>query len=454
MNQPVSRRSVLRGAGLVAAGAAATAVAPQTARAATAAVVNGPASATRATDFLGSLGVCTHIGQGIDAAEGVAGALTYLGVNNIRDDANLTAVQNWITLHKLSGARVNLIAQSDSVTATIQIAEQLAAAGALMSVEGPNEPNNQPVTYNGQTSDHATDFLPVAYYARDLYRRVRTDRALQGIPVFASSEAGGSEPNNVGLQFLTIPHNAGTLMPDGTAYADFANTHTYPDRAPGWVDNLAWNVADPTLNGAWDGLHVEFGHTWYGGFDGYPDNQLAKLPRVMTETGWATEGSGSITDDQQGRLILCLYLANFTRQWKNTFIYMLRDDPAQGYWGLVDTDYNPKPSGNYVRNLTTILADDRKPTRAMTARLTYSIPDKPQTVHDVLMQKSNGELYLIVWNEQADSASDISVTFDGPPHRVSVYNPMTGSTPEQTLPSARSLDLTLTNYDCRVLKIS
>jgi hypothetical protein len=59
---------------------------------------------------------------------------------------------------------------------------------------------------------------------RDLYRAVKSDPKLAGIPVFASSEAGGSEPNNCGLQFLTIPKGAGTLMPDGTIYADYANT--------------------------------------------------------------------------------------------------------------------------------------------------------------------------------------------------------------------------------------
>jgi hypothetical protein len=155
---------------------------------------------------------------------------------------------------------------------------------------------------------------------RDLYREVRSARALRGIPVYASSEAGGSEPDNVGQQFLTIPKGAGTLMPDGTRFADYANTDTYPQRAPGYVDNLGWNVADPTLNGAWDGLYGEFGQTWNRGF------------------------------------------ANFTRNRKNTFVYMLRDDPVQGFWGLIDTDYQPKLSGVYLHNLTTILRSTDDPT--------------------------------------------------------------------------------------------
>jgi len=43
------------------------------------------------------------------------------------------------------------------------------AAGALVAVEGPNEPNNFPVTYQNQTSSYSTTFAPVANFQRDLY---------------------------------------------------------------------------------------------------------------------------------------------------------------------------------------------------------------------------------------------------------------------------------------------
>lgn len=230
------------------------------------------------SSFLSSLGACTHIGQGVDDAGRVADALTYLGVFNIRDDAHQEAVPNWINLHNACGGRVNLIAQSDSVTDTINMARELAAAGALMSIEGPNEPNNQPVTYDGQTSGRDTTFLPVAGFMRDLYAQIRGDDQLSQYPVFHSSEAGGSEPDNVGLQFLTIPPGQQTLLPAGTRYADYANTHTYPDRSPGWADNLAQNVSNPTLHGAWDGLYDEYGVTWNKHFPGYSDDELQSLP--------------------------------------------------------------------------------------------------------------------------------------------------------------------------------
>jgi hypothetical protein len=270
--------------------------------------------------------------------------------------------------------------------------------------------------------------------------------------VYESSEAGGSEPDNVGLQFLTIPKGAGTLMPDGTRFADYANTHTYPQRAPGFVDNLGWNVADPTLNGAWDGLYGEFGQTWNRGFAGYPVPRLRTLPRVMTETGWPTQGgTDPLTEDQQGRLLTAIYLANFARSWTNTFVYMLRDDPVQGFWGLIDTDYQPKLSGVYLHNLTTILRSTgggRAP-----GRLDYSISDQPATVHDLLLQKGNGDFCIAVWNEQASGSSDITVKFGHPHAAGSVYDPTAGTAPTERLRYVRSVDLTLTGYDTRIITL-
>ena len=51
-------------------------------------------------------------------------------------------------------------------------------------------------------------------------------RVLKDYPVWSITE-GGAETDNVGLQFLTIPERAGTVMPAGTRYADYANVHNY-----------------------------------------------------------------------------------------------------------------------------------------------------------------------------------------------------------------------------------
>lgn len=370
--------------------------------------------------------------------------MSYAGIRGLRDDVNPSHVQDLIAIHQQTGVRTCLLTDKN-VASTINMAKQLNAAGALLAVEGPNEPNNFPVTYQGQTSAYTTTFTPVAHFQRDLYSAVKAEPSLSGIPVFHSSEAGGSEPDNVGLQFLTIPTGAGTTMPDGTKYADYANAHNYVcGHSSKLVDNVCWNATDPTLNGDWDGLYVEYGQTWHGHFNGYSNVDLGAVPRVTTETGWLTSGTGSITEEQQGRLFLNLYLSAFKRGWTYTFIYMLRDDSNQGYWGLFDTSYNAKKSGTYLHNMTTILSD----TGSMTpGRLNYSIQGQPPTVHDLLMQKSSGRFELAVWNERPSSGSDsIMLGLGSVRTTVNVYDPTTGTSPLQTLNNVSSLPLTLSDH--------
>ncbi len=401
-------------------------------------------TAVPASEFLGSIGACAHVAQGVDSAAPSATAMAYAGIRNLRDDGNPNVVSDWISMHQAAGIRVCVLSNQD-VDSTLGMAKQLNAAGALLAVEGPNEPNNFPVTYQGQTSSSSTTFLPVAHFQGDLYAAMKAESSLAGIPVFHSSEAGGSEPDNVGLQFLTIPVDAGAVMPAGTEYADYANTHNYVcGHNSKLVDNVAWNASDPTLNGDWDGPYVEYGRTWHGGFAGYANADLLTLPKVTTETGWLTSGTGAITEEQQGRVFLDLYLSAFKQGFSYTFIYMLRDDPNQGYWGLFDTSYNPKKSGTYLHNLTTILADagSRAP-----GKLDYVIAGEPATVHDLLLQKSDGTFALAVWDEKPSGGSD-AVTVDLGTSRatVTVYDPTMGTSPSQTLSGVRSVPLTLSDH--------
>jgi hypothetical protein len=401
-------------------------------------------TAIQVADFLDSLGVCTHIAQGVDAPSQSATAMAYAGIRNLRDDGDPAAVQGWISMHQSAGIRV-VVLSNKGIPTTIDMAKQLHAAGALLAVEGPNEPNNFPVTYEGQTSSSTTTFVPVAHFQRDLYAAVKADVSLSGIPVFHSSEAGGSEPDNVGLQFLTIPNGLNIAMPAGTKYADYANTHNYVcGHKSILVDNMAWNASDPTLNGDWDGLYVEYGHTWKSGFAGYSNAELVKLPRVTTETGWVTSGTNAINQEQQGRLFMNLYLAAFKQGIAYTFIYMLRDDPVQGYWGLFDTAYQPKKSGTYVHNLTTIMADTGSRTPG---KLNYAIDTKPTTVHDLLLQKSDGTFALVVWDERPSGGSDaVMVNLGSSRASVKVYDPTIGTAPSQTLHDVSSVMLTLSDH--------
>jgi len=404
-------------------------------------------TAVRASDFLNSIGVCTHIGQGIDKPSQSADALAYAGMRNIRDDGNARHIPDWISVHKKAGVRVVLTwsgPDDAAIASLISSSEQLAAAGALLALEGPNEPNNWAVTYQGQKSQSNSTFMPVANWQRAFYGKVKSDPVLKDYPVFHSSEAGGSEPDNVGLQFLTIPKGAGTLMPDGTKYADYANVHNYICRRPGIIDNMAWLNADPLFHEWTDGIYVEYGKTWRKGFPGYSNAALVTLPRVTTETGWRTGGKG-LTQEQQARLYLNMYLAQFKQSFKHTFMYMLRDGAGgdEGF-GIYDINYRPKTSATYLHNLTTILADGGS--IATPGRLRYSIPSPPATVHDLLLQKSDGTFELVVWSEKASGTSSVTVRLGAGYPSVKVYDPTIGTKLIQTHDKTDSLTLTLSDH--------
>lgn len=389
--------------------------------------------------FLSSLGVVTHVDQGYDA-KAYVGPLRYLGVRNIREgERNL---ENSIMLHKQAGILIDL--GGADVSGMITAAKILAGAGALLSLEGPNEPNNFQINYEGTLGGGTDSWVPVARLQQNLYKLVKGDPVLKQYPVFHVSE-GGAEADNVGMQFLTIPTGAGTLMPDGTQFADYANAHNYViANCRSYVNNQAWQAADPTLNACWDGLFGEYGHTWKRGYTGYTDAQLQTLPRVSTETGW-----DSIADpggeDVQGKVLVNTYLAQFARGWRYTFIYELGDgEGGDGNQGLFHKDWSPKLAATYIHNLTHILAEESPASQP--ARLTYSMKSQPLTVHDLLLQKSSGQFELIVWGEQVTGKNDIVVRFATARPMVKVYDVTSGVTPILTLSNVTDVPLSVSDH--------
>ena len=162
------------------------------------------------------------------------------------------------------------------------------------------------------------------------------------------------------MQFLTIPAGAGTVMPSGTKYADYANVHNYfyHPSSPGLEDNKTWDAADPGPACRVDGLYGEYGKTWAHHYPGYSESELATLPRVTTETG--TTIGGAVTEDIHALNLLSLYLDQFRRGWSYTAVYLLRDrsdEAGNQQFGFYRPDYTPRKAARYLHNLTTILAD-------------------------------------------------------------------------------------------------
>ncbi|MGD0089128.1 MAG: glycosyl hydrolase, partial [Planctomycetota bacterium] len=358
-------------------------------------------------------------------------------------------VQTYLDLHQQTGVRFSwgLVSGGSDLKKLIETAQPLAEAGALLAFEGNNEPNNWGVTYQGEKGGgKAPSWLAVAKLQRDLYDAVKSDPVLKKYPVWSLSE-NGAERDNVGLQFLTIPAGAGALLPDGTKFSDYAVCHNYiyHGSAPGLADNKTWNAADPTSACKVDGLYGNYGVTWAKHYHGYSEAELLTLPRVTTETG--CQVGGAITEDIHALNLLSMYLDQFKRGWSYTSVYLLRDrtdESGNQRFGFYKPDYTPRKAALYLHNLTAILAD--KGTLPEPGKLDYSIPEEPATVHDLLLQHSDGTFQLAVWGERVKGEDSVTVQLGGTCASVKVYDPTVGAEPVQTHTGINSLPLTLSDH--------
>jgi hypothetical protein len=413
------------------------------------------ATAVPAADFLGSIGVVSTFPDRGQPLPKTIQMIQYAGFRWVRGGIEgLTArgpttLRTYLDLHRQTGARFSwgLVSGGSDLDRLLATARPLAKAGALLAFEGNNEPNNWGISYRGDKGGgRAPSWLAVARLQRDLYRAVKNDPLLKSYPVWSISE-NGAEVDNVGLQFLTIPKGAGTLLPAGTSFADFANVHNYiyHPSSPGLADNRTWNAADPTSTCKVDGLYGNYGVTWAKHFRGYAEADLLSLPRVTTETG-CTIG-GPITEEIQALNLLSMYLDQFKRGWSYTAVYLLRDRTDEGgnqTFGFFKPDYRPRKAAVYLHNLTTILADRKAPVKL--GRLQYSIPEQPPTMHELLLQKSDGTLALVAWNERLKGTDEVTVHLGRTYPLVRVYDPTIGTEPVQSSGRTESLKLTLSDH--------
>ncbi|WP_197063417.1 hypothetical protein [Novosphingobium malaysiense] len=370
------------------------------------------------------------------------------GIEGLTEDGP-TTIQTFLDLHRKAGVKLNwgLVSGGTDLDLLIRTGKVLAKADALLAFEGNNEPNNWGIEYEGEKGGGNTlSWMPVAKLQRDLYHAVKSDPLLSRYPVWTISEPG-AQVDNVGLQFLTIPHGAATLMPAGTRYADYANLHNYiyHPNSPAPEDNKTWNAADPTASSKVDGLFGNYGRTWRNGFKGYDRAQLTTLPRVTTETGVAI--NGPIDERMQALHLLNIYLAQFKRGYSYTSVYILRDRTDEGgnqTYGFFRPDYQPRLAAHYLHNLTTILADDAS--AESPGSLAYAIPDQPDTVHDLLLQRSDGTFQLVVWGERLQGADEVTIELADIPASIVLYDPTLGTDPRRKIIGKRSFDLTLSDH--------
>ncbi len=395
----------------------------------------------QAAGFINSLGVGMHIpytdggyaSLGNDAAD-----LAYLGLNNVRDGVSdgvngSAPLSSFITLAQQGVKFTFVIAGGGALTTASLQAElglydqiNMAVLGSIVAVEGSNEINNAPITFNGVGGLQGALDLQ-----RALYAAVHADTNLAGVAV----------------DYFT-GYNAGSVAvgPDPTAtagLADYDTQHPYPNNgdAP-----AAWVTPSQSLGN-------ESASTGYG-------------PAVFTETGYSTNGgtTGGVNADVQAKYTLDLLLDDAANGISRTYLYQLMDAYKPGSpqgddgFGLFDPSNTPKAAATAIHNLVGTLADTAATASTFTpATLGYSVTGLPSTGNSLALEKADGTYDVAVWNEPKiwDEATgtettaatqNVTVQLGGTYATVEVFDPLASATAVSVLHNVSSVQLGLTDH--------
>jgi hypothetical protein len=383
------------------------------------------AQAVKTKDFLASLAVNTHLnytdGTYADFPEVIAD-LHYLGIHRVRDatpdPSGGIPYRNYLTAIDAmadAGNSFDFIANPGLPVGTSLdqvVAIERAHPGSVFAVEGPNETNNNPVSYKGLHGQAAA-----LAYQRDLYRTVHTFPILRHMSVY----------------YYTGLDTAKSLA----GLADFANVHPY-----------SYQGQQPAAR-----IAAEFGKQF---------TMAPPYPKVITEAGYfdVPSKADGVDDATQAKNTLNLFMDAFAQGSSQTFIYQLvsayPNDGSDTQSGLFRIDHSPKPVAVAIHNLTAILADRGKRDFAP-ASLDYAVANLPVTGHSLLMQKSSGVFDIVLWSEPADWNNATHLPIANPPApatviitgadgKMAVYDPTLGAKPIAHAQQASEITVQLSDH--------
>ena len=389
--------------------------------------------ALSASSFDQSIGVNVHMGYTWTAYGNVAlveSSLTYLGVDLVRDKLESPAYVNTAAYYELAAAGIKfdfdlpVYAPSGSEPNTVNIPEFVgmidalvtAYPGSVSAIEGANEVNLWPATYNGGTT-----LADQAALQKALYAAVRADPKLNGIPIY-----------NLTLAFTDASQYA--QLGNLSSYANYANDHAY-------------------LNDA------QLPQSALSGLLPYARLDAPGLPMVVTEAGYETNSADTYSGvDQtvQAKLTLDQLMDDFKDGVSATYLYELFDE-GQQYFGLFNANGSPKLAATAIHNLTSILADPGSTSAFTPGSLTYAVANLPTAGNQLLLEKSNGNFDLVLWSEaqiwNPNTASEVvaptatsTVQFGQSQKVVLVFDPLTGTAPIAAYLNTQSVQVTLADH--------
>lgn len=314
---------------------------------------------------------------------------------------------------KSDGIGVDLVVSPS--TSTSDLATRLNTVAtyfptAVDALEAPNEANMIPGDAAWASQDAA--------YEKQMYALVKANPVLKDTTVLGPSLADYQALRDGDLGFLSLGNLSSVL--------DAGNVHLYPGG-----HDPSWNM-DVTKAG--EGLVA------------------GSKPLWVTEAGYHDAvdlpGNFSASDATIATYLPRLFLEWFQRGATRVNIFQLYDefsDPGNSnyhdHFGLVSDSGTPKPQFYAIENFNNLLKDTN--TTFTPGSLTYSISSGGAKVESLLLQKSNGQFQLFLWQDvpvsntatnpptpEAVAGTPVTVTFKAPVRSVTEYRPSLSADPQ------------------------
>lgn len=366
-------------------------------------------TAMRAADFLGTLGVNTHLDftGAYKSTANVIAAVNYLGVKLLRDSlASDNDMRLWRPVFERTGAKFWVFLGETNpadMRAQLRYIQPFVAAGMVAGIEGGNEEDDNYPARLGNTLAITAAFQPTVY----------AQGMKWGLPVGQMSFGSGWTSANDW-------HGNYDKLGDLSAWATYGNAHTYPNAPNGEPDSSIQRV-----------------------------NGLALLttpgkPVMTSEIGWDQSKPG-FTRAKVAAWTLDAAFDGVKDGDVAMFYYGLFDD-ISGPFGIMNADGSPRPAGTALHNLTTLLADTGQAAATFkSGNLAYTLSGTVRGDSAVLLEKSDGTYWLALWNETA-ATHRVTVTLPTSAASIATIDPLTGTVPTATVAAGATAEIAVPSH--------
>lgn len=267
-----------------------------------------------------------------------------------------------------------------------------------------------------------------------------TWNALKSDPVTAGTKIIGTSLGR------TCTYSYGNKSPLGdlSTVVDWGNMHSYPFGGNPFNNPYSYaTIAKYYWQGNFPSLNIDE-HPYI--FDVY-GSPFGSKPMVSTETGYSTTNLyRGISEKAHGQYMPRLFLEYFRKGIPRTCSYEFvnqwnNPNNAEANFGLLRNDLSAKPAYKALQNLISVLKEPGA--NFVPGVLDYSVTVTPPAgynrtkfVHSLLLQKSHGKFFLVIWHEISNG--DISTT----PTRE-INSPAMPTTITLNTPISRALTYTI-----------